>query len=153
MFAAESSNVKTSPLGINPFNPNYVTGFCEAQSTFTYLRNGGGVNLRFSLKVSDADKNLVFALQNYFRSGSIYHTGAGWMYCATSLASIENIVAHFDAFPMAGKKNQEYQIWRKMFHLKRIPRKADTAELLALAQELSSLRTKIRPSKPLEPHD
>lgn len=118
----------------------YVTGLCENAGTFTYLKNGKSTNLRFAVKLPEKDKHLIFRLQRYFQVGNVYHTGTSWMYCATSLTAVEKIVGHFDLYPLQGHKQAEFEIWRNMFELKRIPRKSDPAAVNALADQLSALR-------------
>lgn len=133
-------------------NPFYVTGLSEGEATFTYIRNGGGINLRYAMKLTEADRNLVFALQAFFATGQVYRVGAtmgsttraGWMYCATSMASLQRIVQHFDVYRLWGKKYDEYLIWRQMYTIKQTPRKIDLPQLTSLAEKLSALRTKGR---------
>lgn len=138
-MAAQSSIVKTSPMGISS---DYVTGLCEASATLTYLRNGNSINLRFAIKMPEGNKYLIFALQKYFQTGNIYKSGNSWMYCATSLLAIEKIVDHFIAHPMQGQKQAEFILWREMFDLKRTPRKSNPAALNALAEQLTALKAK-----------
>jgi hypothetical protein len=133
----QSSNAKTPQLGINP---EYVTGLSEAGATLTYVKNGNSTNLRFAIKLPEGDKYLIFALQQFFQAGNVYKSGNSWMYCATSLAAIEKIVAHFARFPMQGHKQREFALWRQMFDLKRIPRKSNAAAVSALADELTALK-------------
>ena len=134
-----SSNVKTSPLGITP---EYVTGLCEAGATLTYIRNGNSTNLRFVIKFPECDKYLVFALQRFFQGGNIYKSANSWMYCATSLSAVEKIVNHFDRYPMFGQKQGQFELWRHMFDLKKIPRKSDTAAVNALAHQLTEMKAR-----------
>jgi hypothetical protein len=136
-MALESSNVKTSHTGISP---EYVTGLCEGSSTFTYVKNGKAINLRFAVKLPEGDKNLIFQLQGFFQTGNVYNSGGTWMYCATSLASVQRIVHHFHTFPLKGKKAEEFKIWSQMFDAKRVARKADPVILQNLAESLSALR-------------
>ena len=137
MIGVESSHAKTSQIGISG---DYVTGLCEASATFTYLKNGAALNLRFAVKLPKSNKDLIFRLQRFFEGGNVYHHGGGWMYCATSLAAIEKIIAHFHRYPLCGSKNREFVVWQQMYALKRIARKSDPQALQALAQELSSLK-------------
>ena len=142
-FVGKTSQPGTStPPSLNPF---YVTGLAEGEASLTYTRNGNSLNLRFAIKLPESDRNLIFSLQGFFGGGQVYRVDERtWMYCATSLDSIQKIVAHLDAFPFLGRKQAEYAIWRQMFDLKRVPRKIDLPTVTILADQLSALRPRGR---------
>ena len=137
-------------------DPRFVTGLCEGTATFTYARNGTGLNLRFGLKLGASDRDLAFSILNHFAVGNIYRVGAGpdsvggkqgngtWFFCVTSVVDLDRIVTHFDRYPFVGRKADNYRIWRSMYELKRNHRKTDTDALNALAQALSGLSAKGR---------
>jgi hypothetical protein len=155
-FVGKTSQLETfvadAPLAIpgSLLNPFYVTGLSEGESTFTYIRNGNGFNLRFAVKLTETDRNLIFALQGFFGTGQVYHVGAqqpsqaAWMYCVTSVENLEKIVSHFDTFPLLGKKRDEYAVWKQMYEIKKNRRKPEQVLLASLAEKLSSMRTKGR---------
>ncbi|MBI4678864.1 MAG: LAGLIDADG family homing endonuclease [Elusimicrobia bacterium] len=149
---AASSNVKTPQLensNAATLSQEYVTGICEGLASFTYSRNGNGINLRFSLRLQENDRSLLFSLMRFFGVGNVYHSspGAGassdrggcWYYCVSKVSDIERIIRHFELHPLMGSKARSFDVWRQMFDLKRTPRKADTAALFELAAKLSTL--------------
>lgn len=161
----ETSNDKEKEPGssqsakiIDPdsINPHYITGLCDGQASFTYIKNGNSINLRFGIKLGEADKNIIFALRGFFGAGNVYFTphaprknherngGGSWYYCVSRISEISNIIAHFEQFPLLGRKREVYSIWKKMFEAKQTPRKADISVLKALAAQISALNPKGR---------
>lgn len=146
MFLAEHFPVEHFP------DPWYVTGFCEAEATFTFSRSGRAPALYFAIKRDAADLPILQRLQRFFGGiGSIYdvrprsmptpHAFASY-FRVTKARELANIVAHFDRFPMAGKKASSFSIWREMVLLKQRFRKPPIDELEKLAVELVQSRTK-----------
>jgi hypothetical protein len=132
-----------------------VTGLSEGLASFTYSRNGNGINLRFSLKVQEPDKDLLFSLMLFFGVGNVYHSrpkddaslgrGGSWYYCVTKVSDLERLVRHFETYPLAGSRSAAFNVWKEMFELKRAPRQADHDALFSLATRLSELSRR-RPS-------
>ncbi|MBI5211505.1 MAG: LAGLIDADG family homing endonuclease [Elusimicrobia bacterium] len=149
----QQSNQPTSPD--NGLDPNYVTGLCEGLASFTYARNGNGINLRFAIRVQEQDRALLFSLMRFFGVGNIYHStqrqeapsgrGGIWYYCVTKTSELDTIAKHFERYPLAGSRTAVFLVWRNMLDLKRIPRKADPDTLSLLATRLSELSRR-RPS-------
>lgn len=140
-------------------NPHYITGLCDAQASFTYIKNGNSINLRFGLKLGEVDKNLIFALQGFFAAGNVYYTprknherngGGTWYYCVTRISEIGNIIAHFEEYPLLGRKREIYYLWKKMFAAKKNPRKPDLTALKSLAEQISAINQKGRKESPIE---
>lgn len=139
--------------------PWYVTGFCEGEAAFTYSRRGGNLSLYFAIKSNADDRNLIVQLHDFFGVGQIYKvkprapkaysgfTREAVYYRATKISHLETIVQHFDKYPLAGKKQAAYQIWKKMVLLKRSFRKPNLAKLQKLASALSDLSSKNTASK------
>ena len=138
-------------------NPHYITGLCDAQASFTYIKNGNSINLRFGLKLGEVDKNLIFALQGFFAGGNVYYTprknherigGGTWYYCVTRISEIGNIIAHFENHPLLGRKRDIYSLWKRMVAAKQNPRKPDLIALKSLAEQISALNNKGRKENP-----
>ncbi len=139
MFYLEQFPVEQFP------DPWYVTGFCEAQATFTFSRSGRVPALYFAVKRDANDLPVLRRLQSFFGGiGSIYNVrplslgkgrSSGSYFRVTKARELANIVEHFDRFPMAGKKASCFHIWREMVLLKQRFRKPpiDLLEHLALA--------------------
>ena len=133
----------------NALNPHYITGLCEGEASFTYVRNGRTISLRFGIKLSESDKNLIFALQGYFRAGKVYFSrpkgGRGtWYYCVTSIGEISNLIDHFELYPLKGRKAQVFKYWHQLFELKKQGKRANLDELNRLASIITSLSPKRR---------
>lgn len=156
-----SSNVKTPQLGTPEtlsLDPNYVTGLCEGIASFTYSRNGNGINLRFSVKVQEHDRTLPFLLMRFFGAGNVYRCqtradsddarGGNWHYCVTKIADIGQVVKHFSLYPLVGNRSRSFEVWKQMFELKRVPRMADQKTLFGLAVNLSELSKRRPTAKP-----
>ena len=128
-------------------SPDYITGLCEGEASFTYIKNGRHVNLRFGIKLPESDKTLVFLLQGYFHAGNLYRIedgGGSWYYCVTKLDEIGNIIKHFEKNPLIGRKSIAFQIWRQMYQLKVSDSTGNREALNGLAERLSGLSRKSR---------
>lgn len=125
-----------------PLSPWYVTGFLEAESSFTYSRSGmDGKNLVlvFAVKRPAADRALVEEIQNFLGVGRIYEVKPSSLYYRVShREELDLVVEHFDQFPMRGAKQAGYLLWREMVQLrKQFFRKTPPARLDELARQLS----------------
>lgn len=137
-------------MGLDPW---FVTGFCDGEASFTYSRTGRGINLYFSLKQREDDKELVEKIRDFFRVGKIYpvraipprprggFTQPSAYYRVCKILELERIVEHFDKYPLVGKKAASYRVWKEMFLLKRRFRKPDFDRLQGLAIQLSDLNS------------
>lgn len=145
LFHIEQFPVKHFP------DPWYVTGFCEAQATFTFSRSGRAPSLYFVIKRDAGDLPILRRIQDFFGGvGSIYDVkslslgkagSAGSYFRVTKARELAAIVAHFDRFPMAGKKASSFHIWREMVLLKQQFRKPPIDQLEQLAVALAQTRT------------
>ncbi|MBI5622518.1 MAG: LAGLIDADG family homing endonuclease [Elusimicrobia bacterium] len=144
--------MKTPQLGNSmqtTLAPAYVTGLSEGLASFTYSRNGNGINLRFTMKMQEQDRDLLFSLMMFFGVGNVYHSkprddspagrGGSWYYCVTKLSDLERLVRHFEAYPLAGSRARAFEVWKQLFELKRSQRTSDTEALFSLAARLSEL--------------
>lgn len=130
----------------------YVTGLAEGQASFTFSRSGRNFGLYFGIKLTGADEALLHALHAFFQVGAVYqvkpaaprtarqgHTKAASYYRVTRLEELARVVDHFDQFPLQGRKQESYRIWRRMIRLKAENyRRPPLDELAALARELSA---------------
>lgn len=131
-------------------HPWYVTGFAESCASFTYSRSGAVLMLYFGIKVGVRDVSILQGVQAFFGGvGRIYNiksSSEGRVKDANSVYFRVNrareltlITVHFDRYPLAGAKAQQYQIWREMVRLKQRFRRPDSDQLGALALRLSAL--------------
>jgi hypothetical protein len=126
-------------------DPWYITGFVDGEGSFTYSRSGNHMELYFAVRLSAKDKLLLEKIQKFFHGiGHIYAVKARGKtkecsyYRVTRLGDLKHIIAHFDKYPLNGKKNGYYGIWRKMVEVKlQFTRKQTPPELEILANILS----------------
>jgi hypothetical protein len=133
-------------------DPWYVTGFVDGEGSFTFSRNGRSLALYFAIKLTYRDLPVLRSLHSFFGGvGKIYlvrpphtpgpksgMTKTAYYYRITKIADLAVVVEHFDKYPLVGLKRESYQIWKRMYLLKRAFRKADSAELHGLANQLSA---------------
>ena len=141
-------------------SPWYITGFCEGEATFTYSRSGKNLGLYFAIKLNAEDKDLIEQIRDFFGVGQIYkvkprlpraysgNTSAAVYYRITRISHLERVVQHFDEYPLVGNKLAAYQIWKKMFLIKKKFRNPNILKLLKLALALSDLSAKNTATKP-----
>lgn len=144
MFQMKHFHVKQFP------HPWYVTGFAESCASFTYSRSGAVLVLYFGIKVSVRDLVILQGVQAFFGGvGRIYNIkasservvkDANLVYFRVNRArELAIVAAHFDRYPLAGAKAQQYRIWREMVSLKQQFRRPARDRLAALALRLSDL--------------
>lgn len=134
-------------------DPNYVTGFSDGEASFTYSRNKNGESLYFAIKLTAADSDLVYKIQQFFGGiGKIYsvksrkpqkhsgHTKAAAYWRVTKLLDLQKIVSHFDSYPLHGKKNLSFQTWKQILNLK--IQNPNRALIDPLITQLSNLQKK-----------
>lgn len=143
-------------------NPWYVTGFCDGEAAFTYSRAGGSYALYFAVKQRADNAQIVEDIRAYFNYiGNIYQgkesrnkekpgfTRLYAYYRVTKIAELENVIKHFDAYPLQSrKKHVAYKAWREMVAYKTENyRNIDYDKLHNLAEKLSSLNLQSRAFK------
>jgi LAGLIDADG endonuclease len=131
-------------------HPWYVTGFAESRASFTYSRSGRVFALYFGIKVSAGDLGILQAVQAFFggvgriynikgSSDSVVNDGSFNYFRVNRARELAVLGAHFDRYPLAGARAQQYSVWREMVRLKQQFRKPVMDQLTALASRLSSL--------------
>jgi hypothetical protein len=150
--------------GSDPLDPWFVTGFVEGEGTFTFSRRGAQISLYFAIKLPEADRPLLMALQAFLGGiGQIYfvppraaarprsgYTRAASYFRVCRRDQLIRVVEHFDSFPLRGTKRRSYDIWRQMVQLKQAFRRPPREELGELAVRLSaaSVRNQVRSGGP-----
>lgn len=127
--------------------PQYVTGLAESSASFTYSRTPSGIRLRFTIKLPEADKPLVLAIQRFLGVGGVYLgngqlAGRTWQFCVTRRNELRRIVSHFDTFPLLGRKAEQYRIWKQILELALQDGATHREESYGLAAQLSQLSTR-----------
>ncbi len=97
--------------------------------------------MSFTLRAREANLPLLEAVFAFFNVGRIYETKSGALFKVTQTEELEELVGHFDRYPLLGPKAEVFRIWREMVRLKkgtfRLP---PTEELAALAERMAGLR-------------
>lgn len=130
--------------------PWWITGILESEGSFSVERQGNHFVVSFDLKARDRSLSLVESVFLYFNVGRIYTTKRGFLYRVRQTEELEEIVEHFDRYPLRGPKQAEFLLWREMVLLKKDAfRTAPTQRLASLAAELVATRqTSTRTSTP-----
>lgn len=152
-----------------PLYPNYITGFCEGEASFTFSKqiyNKNKFNLYFVIKLVKSNLSLLKEIQKFFGSvGNIYilkprlpgklsgHSRASAYYKVSKLKHLKKIVEHFDSYPLVGEKLECYEIWKEIYQLKTRPSlyrtRSHETKMLELLQKLSASTSKGRGKKAL----
>ena len=148
-------NVPVDTFSRETLHPAYVTGFVDADGSFTYSRSGKQISLYFAIKLAAFDRPILEAIQAFFGGiGTIYDVKArapsnrsGATRTAAYLRvsrreELTRVVEHFDANPLRTTKAQIYEVWRLMFLAKQQFRNPDREALNALAEEMSRRTTR-----------
>lgn len=138
----------TIPAELDPW---FVTGFLQAEGSFTYARNGRTLGPLFSLKRHEEDEPLLEELRSFFgQIGRIYGGSPRQrstssprrqrVFRVTRRDELPVLVEHLDRYPLRGRRAGVYRVWRTLVLLKAERfRRADDGRLEALAAELSRL--------------
>src|SRR5262245_23670990 len=117
---------ETFSRGTSGVEPWYVTGFVEGEGTFTFSRSGAQMALYFAIKLTESDRSILEAIQDFFGGiGSIYrvkprvprassgYTKTAAYYRVCRRDELDRVVEHFDSYPLRGSKAASYAIWRE----------------------------------------
>jgi hypothetical protein len=74
--------------------------------------------LVFSISLHKKDKNLLVQIQNFFGLGVISKHGSDSIkYSVKSLNELQQIIDHFDKFPLLAKKLNNYKLFKLAYNL------------------------------------
>ena len=161
MFNVPCGNVYSKTF-MQKLDPWYITGFSDGEAAFTYSRSGGAFNLYFSLRQREDNRQIVERIQEFFdyigniykskgqapeKEGDLKQQDSAYFRVA-KVNQLLKVVEHFDKYPLQGKKQSAYLVWRKMvMHKEENFRDTDYDILRALAAELAKLNQKSRAFK------
>jgi hypothetical protein len=129
-------------------DPWYVTGLIEGEGSFTYNRSGKNWIMIFAVKLNPKNRPILGDLLTFFGVGKIYEVSgakASAFYRVSKQEELEQIIDHFERFPLKGNKQDSYQVWKQMVELKAQSfRKPPNQTLEELSKQLSasSIRTR-----------
>ena len=115
-----------STVSNKDFKPNWVTGFTDAEGSFTLqlkknqpTKTGWAVSPNFVIHLHSKDTDLLYSMQNFFGVGRVFidkKTSAS--YAVGKLDDIVKvIIPHFDKYPLQSGKIIDYRLWVECVNL------------------------------------
>jgi len=105
-------------LNPNELNPNFVTGFSDAESCFiidVFKQKNWRMAARFIIHLHSIDLPLLYKIQSFFGGiGSVTVNGQTASFRVSKLEHIINVVIpHFDKYPLQSAKLIDFQLWKE----------------------------------------
>lgn len=128
-------------------NPNYITGFVDAEGCFTTsIFKDSRMLLKwqvkpiFKISMHNKDINILEALQRTWGVGKIYkHSENASEYRVSSLKNLRIIIDHFDKYPLITQKFADYLLFKQSVNLIENKAHLTTEGLLKLVSLKASL--------------
>jgi len=108
-------------------SPHWVTGFCDAESTFSLkvsksstTRSGWNVTPEFQITLHSRDLMLLRKIHRFFDIGIVNERTDRIQayYSVQSARAIANvIIPHFDKYPLLTQKNADYLLFKKAVNI------------------------------------
>jgi len=103
-------------------DPYYVTGLCDAESSFTISiikkNNKYYPKLIFKLNLHNRDKFLLEKLVKFFGVGKIYdNQSSSSQLVFQTIKELETIIEHFNNYPLVSKKLTDFKFFAQAFML------------------------------------
>jgi len=118
-----SSNITTLESNLNP---NYITGFADGESTFSFTisrnntQKGWIIYPSFSIELHGKDINLLKKIQYYFKVGKIVTRTRDnqVIYAVKSVKDLnEVIIPHFSKYPLLTQKRVDFELFKEAIEL------------------------------------
>lgn len=115
----------TSNLIKSSLNPQFVTGFTDAEGSFQLiirknaeLKVGWSIELKFAIGLHIKELALLEAIQKIFGVGKLYNQGENAkQFRVSSIKDIELIINHFDKYPLISQKQADYLLFKQAIDL------------------------------------
>jgi len=113
-----SNNITTLESNLNP---NYITGFADGESTFSFTisrnntQKGWVIYPSFSIELHGKDLNLLKRIQSYFEVGKIVTRTRDnqVIYAVKSVKELnEVIIPHFTKYPLLTQKRVDFELFK-----------------------------------------
>jgi hypothetical protein len=106
-------------------DPSYVTGFTDGEGSFILTiikdkkyKTGWRVACRFVISLHKKDLILLNKIKDFFNTGNVFNMGIdASQYRVESLKGLENIINHFDKYPLKTKKQIDYNLFKLAYNL------------------------------------
>lgn len=103
--------------------PYYVTGYLDAESSFTISRNKDSKGkawprLVFKVGAHIREKVLLERIALFFGVGKVYaDRSSSCQYIVQSISGLEVIVKHLESYPLITQKRADFELFRQAFYL------------------------------------
>ncbi len=108
----------------NNLNPNFITGFCDAEGSFTINISkdpryslGWSTKLVFSIHLHSKDLDSLYVIQRFFCVGNVTVHEKTAMFQVVKLSDLATIIEHFKNYPLKTQKYADYLLFEKAFNL------------------------------------
>lgn len=119
-----SSSNSGSKSGLDP---NWVTGFTDAEGCFTIIIQILNINplkwkvtASFEINLHSADTLILHSLKSFFNSGNI-NTKVNSKISVFRVTALKDLISfiipHFTAYPLQTKKAADFILWAKVVHM------------------------------------
>ena len=114
--------VQTRPQNSHKLDPNWVTGFVDAEGCFSVIIDTssnpkGKVRISFEINLHEKDQDILYEIKAFFGVGSIYHRSdrKKSIFRVTNINFINDfIIPHFRNYPLISKKHLDFVSWSKV---------------------------------------
>ena len=126
MVTPQINPLNKSLLSEKPLNPNWVTGFTDAEGSFivtVFKRKDAKnftVNASFELGLHSKDIAILYRLKEFFGVGSvsIRQTRDAASFKVSSISDLKNvIIPHFKKYSLLTQKKVDFDLWVKIVNL------------------------------------
>jgi len=108
----------------NSLNPNFITGFCDAEGSFTLNISkdpryalGWSIKLVFNIHLNSKDIESLYLIQRFFCAGNVTMHGDTAMFQVIKLSDLACIIEHFNNYPLLTQKHADYLLFKKAFNI------------------------------------
>ena len=105
-------------------NPNWVTGFCDAESCFQLViyknpkvRSGWSVRLVFSIHLHVKEVDVLYKIQKFFLVGNVTIHKDAANFQVVSLTDLLRVMEHFNSYPLRSQKHSDFILFKKAYDL------------------------------------
>ena len=126
MVTPQINPLNKSLLSEKPLNPNWVTGFTDAEGSFissVYKRKGAkGYTVRplFEIGLHSKDVAILYKIKEFFGCGNvnIRQTRDAASFKVSSISDLKNvIIPHFKKYSLLTQKKVDFDLWVKIVNL------------------------------------
>jgi len=114
------TNITNLKLASKDLNPNWVTGFVDAEGSFSIRvyeqagKTGWGVLPTFNLHLHSKDLALLYSIRDFFGVGRVfcYENEKSAKYVVSKMSDLTNvIIPHFSKYPLLSAKCIDLKLW------------------------------------------